>query len=283
MKLIFKALCLSAVLALASCSTPKQVPYVVDAEVIPTEILSQVPANPDPILQPGDLLNIEVTATNMQSVIAFNKGMYISPDGSIQTLATRGNSSSMGTTNGSEASTAYYLVDTNGDISFPIIGKIHVAGLTKPELADKIADDIFPKYVKERPAVEVRLMNFRVIVVGAVNSPGIKRSSSERMNFFEAIAQSGDLNIKGERETILLYRTNADGTREAHRLNIHDKSFLLSPYFNLQQNDIIYVVPNKSMANTSWTLSPAVSTTLTFVGGISSVIGLALTIVNLCK
>lgn len=280
MKLIFKALCLSVLLAFASCSTPKQVPYVVDAEVIPTELLSQVPANPDPVLQPGDLLNIEVTAINMESVITFNKGMYINSDGAINRL-----SQNSGNINGqgSEASTAYYLVDPNGDISFPIIGTIHVSGLTKAEVADKIAGEIYPKYVKDRPNVEVRLMNFRVVVVGAVGSPGIKRSTSERMNFFEAIALSGDLNIKGERETILLYRTNADGTREVHRLNIHDKNFLLSPYFNLQQNDIIYVVPNKSMANTSWTLSPAVSTTLTFVGGISSIIGLVLTIVNLCK
>lgn len=280
MKLILKALCLSVLLAFASCSSPKQVPYVVDAEVIPTELLSQVPANPDPVLQPGDLLNIEVTAINMESVIAFNKGMYINSDGAINRL-----SQNSGNINGqsSEASTAYYLVDPNGDISFPIIGTIHVSGLTKAEVADKIAGEIYPKYVKERPNVEVRLMNFRVVVVGAVGSPGIKRSTSERMNFFEAIALSGDLNIKGERETILLYRTNADGTREVHRLNIHDKNFLLSPYFNLQQNDIIYVVPNKSMANTSWTLNPAVSTTLTFVGGISSIIGLVLTIVNLCK
>lgn len=177
----------------------------------------------------------------------------------------------------------YYLVDSDGDIVFPIIGKIHVSGLTKPELADKLADAIYPKYTKERPNVEVRLMNFRVIIVGAVGSPGIKNSTSERMNFFEAIALAGDLNIKGERENILLYRTNADGTREVHRLDIHDKNFLLSPYFNLQQNDIIYVVPNKSMANTAWQLSPAVTTTFTLVGGISSIISLVLTIVNLTK
>ncbi len=92
---------------------------------------------------------------------------------------------------------------------------------------------------------------------------------------------AGDLNIKGERETILLYRTNADGTRELHRLDIHDKNFLLSPYFNLQQNDIIYVVPNKSMASGAWTLSPAVTTVFTLVGGVSSIIALVVTLINL--
>ena len=76
------------------------------------------------------------------------------------------------------------------------------------------------------------------------------------MNFFEAIALAGDLNIKGDRENILLFRTNADGSREVHKLNIHDRDFLLSPYFNLQQNDIIYVTPNSSMASTAWAMNP---------------------------
>lgn len=279
MKVFVKAVCLSALLALASCSAPKKVPYVVDAEVIPAEVLSQVPAVPDAVLQPGDLLNIEVSATNLQAVAPFNKGMYVGPDGNIMRMQTTNASSGAS----QEASTMYYLVDSDGDIVFPIIGKVHVAGLTKSELADRLADAIYPKYTKERPNVEVRLMNFRVIIVGAVGSPGIKNSTSERMNFFEAIAMAGDLNIKGERENILLYRTNADGTREVHRLDIHDKNFLLSPYFNLQQNDIIYVVPNKSMANNAWQLNPAVTTTFTLVGGISSIISLVLTIINLTE
>lgn len=276
MKVFVKAVCLSALLALASCSAPKKVPYVVDAEVIPAEVLSQVPAVPDAVLQPGDLLNIEVTATNIQAVVPFNKGMYVGPDGNVIRMQTSQGGSM-------EASTSFYLVDSDGDIVFPIVGKIHVAGLSKPELADKIADLIYPKYIKERPNVEVRLMNFRVVIVGAVGSPGIHNSTSERMNFFEAIAMAGDLNIKGERENILLYRTNPDGTREVHRLDIHDKNFLLSPYFNLQQNDIIYVVPNKSMASGAWQLSPAVTTTFTLIGGISSIISLVLTIINLTE
>lgn len=280
MNIITKVACLSALLALAACSSPKQVPYVVDAEAIPSEVLSQVPANPDAVLQPGDLLNISVTATNMQAVAMFNRGVYVTPDGGIQRMQTTSNS---GGGNGTESSTEYYLIDTNGNISFPIIGDVHAAGLTKGQLAEEIASRIYPKYTKDRPNVEVRLMNFRVVVLGAVNSPGIKESKSERMNFFEAIAQAGDLNIKGERETILLYRTNSDGTREAHRLDIHDKNFLLSPYFNLQQNDIIYVVPNKSLANTSWALNPAITTTFTIVGGLSSIAGLVISIVNLSK
>lgn len=277
MKVLAKALCLTALVALASCSSPKKVPYIVDAETIPVEILSQVPATPDAVLQPADLLNIEVTATNPVSVASFNKGSYVTPDGQIQRMQ----NSTSNSGGGMETSTQYYLIDTKGDIVFPIIGTIHAAGLTKSELAEKIADEIYPKYTKEKPNVEVRLMNFSVTIIGAVGSSGVYKSTSERLNFFEALAMAGDLNIKGQRENILLYRTNPDGTREIHRLNIHDKNFLLSPYFNLQQNDIIYVEPNKSMANNSWQLNPAITTTFTLVGGISSIIGLVLTIINL--
>ena len=277
MKLIAHVAGAIALLLLSGCSTPKKVPYVVEAETIPAEILSQIPAVPDPVLQPGDLLNIEVSASDLISVAAFNKGMYVTPEGNVTRMQHTSGSSGSNT----DSSTDYYLIDNKGDIVFPIIGTIHAGGLTKTELADKVADAIYPKYTRERPNVDVRLMNFRVVVVGAIGSPGVIRSNSERMNFFEAIAMAGDLDLKGERDTILLYRTNADGTRELHRLNIHDKNFLLSPYFNLQQNDIIYVVPNKSMASGAWTLSPAFTTTLTIVGGVSSIIALVVTLINL--
>lgn len=103
------------------------------------------------------------------------------------------------------------------------------------------------------------------------------------MTFIEAITMAGDLDIKGQRENILLYRLNPDGTREVHRLNIHDKDFVLSPYYYLQQNDYIYVEPNRSMKNSAWQLSPAVGATLTIVGGISSVTALVFSILNFTK
>lgn len=277
MKLIIKAACLSLILLASACSSPKKVPYVVEAEGIPVELLSQIPANTDPVLQSGDLLNIDVTASDMASVAVFNRGMTVSPDGNVSRMQQRNQGGAV------ETSTDYYLINTDGDIAMPLIGTIHAAGLTKEQLAEKISSAIYPKYVKEKPLVDVRLMNFRVTILGAVRSPGVIKSDSERLNFFEAIARAGDLDIQGERETILLYRTNPDGTREVHRLDIHDRNFLLSPYFNLQQNDIIYVEPNKSMANRSWQLSPAVTTTLTVVGGVASVTSLVLTIINFSK
>ncbi len=265
---------------LTSCSAPKKVPYLVDAQTIPAEDLSQLQTTADPVLSQGDLLNIEVTATDMQAVVPFNKGMYVMDNGMISRV---NNYNSNSFSNNLEVSTEYYLINQDGTITFPIIGVIEAAGKTKLQLAQEICDQIYPKYIKERPKVEVRLMNFRVTVTGAVKNPGVYKSYNERMNFFEAVALAGDLDIKGDRENILLYRVSPDGTREVHKLNIHDKNFLLSPYFNLQQNDVIYVAPNKSMAATAWQLAPGVSATLTFVGSISSLASLVIGILNLTK
>lgn len=279
MKFIYKSVCFALILAAASCNTSKKVPYTVDAEMIPVEKLSELNTVTDPILAPGDLLNIDVTASDMAAVAPFNKGMYVGDNGQIQRISATHSGS--GAT--SAASTEYYLVNSQGIINFPGIGDIEVSGMTKEQLADKIADYIYPKYVKERPKVDVRLMNFRVVVTGAVGSPGVVKSENERLNLLEAIAMSGDLDIKGDRENILLYRTNPDGTREVHRLNINDRNILMSPYFNLQQNDIIYVVPNKSMQKNAWQMNPYVSAVFTYVGGLASILSLAVGIMNLVK
>lgn len=280
MKHFVKLLPIIAAMIISSCSTAHlKVPYMVDAETLPTEVLSQIQTTTDPIIGPNDLLNIDVTGTDMVAVSFFNKGKYVTAEGTISN-STSGNS--MGSGN-YDKSTQYYLVDKNGDIDFPIIGKLHVGGMTKSEISAIVQDAIYPKYVKEKPSVDVRLMNFRVTVLGAVKAPGVVESKTERLNFLEAIAEAGDLDIKGERENIMLIRTSPDGQREIHRLNLNDKNILLSPYFNLQQNDIIYVQPNESAAQSAWQLNPAVGATITIVGGISSIASLIIGIANLAK
>jgi polysaccharide export outer membrane protein len=279
MNLSAKVFGLAMITLLASCANTKKVPYLVDAETIPNEVLAATEVVKEPTIMPGDLLNIDVTAVDMSSVVPFNKGMFINETGNIQSFGKSSNSLSQNY----EVSTEYYLVNPDGEIDFPVIGKIHVSDLTKEQVAQTIYNEIYPKYIKERPTISVRLMNFRVSVMGAVKNPGMYVSKNERLNFLEAIALAGDLDIKGERENILLYRTNADGTREVHRLNINDKNFLLSPYFNLQQNDLIYVVPNKSLANTAWQLNPSISATITIIGGLSSIASLVIGIINLAK
>ncbi len=277
---LFKIACVTFLACLASCSSQKKVPYVLDAENLPSEVLGQIATVNDPVLAPGDLLNISVISQDMASAAPFNKGMYINNNGDVSRLA--GGFTSM-TNNNYEILTEYYLINSDGKITFPILGNIQAGGLTKKQLAEEIVNAIYPKYIKDRPSVEVRLMNFRVFVTGAVRNPGMVRSGNERMNFFEAVTLAGDLDIRGDRENILIIRVNPDGSREVHKVNIHDRNFLTSPYFNLQQNDIIYVQPNKSLAQSAWTLNPAVAAVLTYVGGLSSLGSLIIGIVNLSK
>ena len=270
--------CAILTMTLSSCTSTKKVTYLKNVDEIPLEVLSNAQTTAEPVLTVGDLLNINVSGANMNAMAPFNKGKYIDGEGNINSI------SSSSTSSGNyETSTDYYLVDNNGCIKFPIIGDVKVAGMTKSEVAEEISDAIYPKYVTEKPTVDIRLMNFRVVVGGAVKSPGVYQSKNERMTFIEAITMAGDLDIKGQRENILLYRLNPDGTREVHRLNIHDKDFVLSPYYYLQQNDYIYVEPNRSMKNSAWQLSPAVGATLTIVGGISSVTALVFSILNFTK
>lgn len=266
---------------LCGCSSTKKVPYFVGAETIPEDVLNANLSNADPVLTVGDLLNIEVTGVNMAAMAPFNKGKYIDNEGKIGNISRM--STNYGTVNGLEVSTEYYLVNSDGCIDFPIVGKIPVAGHTKAQVAQEICDAIYPKYVTEKPSVDIRLMNFRVTVAGAVKNPGMYQSKNERMTFLEAISMAGDLDIKGDRENILLFRTNPDGTREVHNLDIHDKDFLLSPYYTLQQNDYIYVTPNSSMRQNAWQMNPAVTATISIVGGMSSLASLIIGIINLSK
>lgn len=278
MKLLYKTFVYAVAISLMGCSASKKVPYTVDADMIPVEKLSELNTVTDPVISPGDLLNIDVTATDMAAVAPFNKGLYVTEDGKIEKIQT-----SYIQSQNYDVSTEYYLVNAEGQIDFPGIGVIDVAGLTKQQLSDKITNYIYPRFIKERPKVDVRLMNFKVVITGAVKTPGVFTSKNERLNLMEALAMAGDLDIKGDRENILLYRTNADGTREVHRLDINDRNILLSPYFTLQQNDIIYVTPNKSMQRNAWQINPYITATFTYVGGLASITSLVVGILNLAK
>lgn len=272
------AACVCAIL-LTGCSAPKKVPYLVDAETIPRESLAAVSTVKDPIFVQGDLLNICIYASDPTAVAQFNKGQYLTPEGAISKTSNNTNTAGTNTT----SLTDYYLVDADGNIDYPVIGRIHIAGKTKEQLTREIKDAIYPRYIKIEPTIDIRLMNFRVTILGQVKSPGVYQSDNERMNILEALAKAGDLDIRGDRENVLLYRTNADGTREVHRLNLHDKSLLLSPYFNLQQNDFIYITPNRSAAASAWQMHQGWTTAISVVSGLASIAALVIGIINLNK
>lgn len=252
-------------IVLTACGTSKDVPYMTNADQIPQEVLAKAWHNADPILMPGDLLYINVSGTNPEAVKPFNKTEYITTTGS-------------STLNNQENSMFYYLVDNNGNIDFPLLGKLHVSGMTKNATENYIASQIYPRYLTEKPGVEVRLQNFSVYVTGEVKSPGEIKAPNGRINLLEALAKAGDLTIQGRRDNVLILHTNADGSRTIKRANLNDAQFILQPEFNLQQNDIIYVEPNSSRARSSWSIPPALTLTMSSIGTLISIVTLVVTL-----
>ena len=168
----------------------------------------------------------------------------------------------------------FYLVDQNGDIEFPVVGRIHVGGKDKNEVERMIQEALYPKYLNELPQVSVWIQNFSISVLGDVTKPGTFKIDNERVSILDAIALAGDLAITGRRDNVLLVRHNADGSKKVVRFNLNDKDLISSPYFYLQQNDVVYVQPNKSKANSAVVVPP--TTSLVF-----SVTSILLTVANL--
>ena len=135
-----------------------------------------------------------------------------------------------------------------------------------------IASLIYPRYLNERPNIECRIQNFRVFCLGEFNAPGIIQASNGRLNLIEAIAMCHDLTLQGQRDNIMLIRTDPSGERTVKRININDASFISSPEFELQQNDILYVEPNKYKKRSIWSLPPLYNAGVSIFGTLVSVI-----------
>ncbi|MCS4227944.1 polysaccharide biosynthesis/export family protein [Sphingobacterium sp. BIGb0165] len=141
-----------------------------------------------------------------------------------------------------------YTVDDNGDVILPMLGKVHVAGLTRVQAIEKIRNEL-GQYIKD-PGVNINFNNFRVSVLGEVARPGSFIMPTERVTVLEALGMAGDLTIRGVRENVMLIR-EVDGQKTTHRLDLTQQNTLNSPYYYLAQNDVIYVEPNKSQINNS--------------------------------
>ena len=268
MKLNYLLFSLLAMAFMASCNTAKDIPYMVDAEQIPQEVLKAAATAADPVVMPGDMLQINVTTTqNIEAVRPFNKIDVVN------SISSKNNNNT-----GGDNPMYFYLVDNNGDIDFPMLGKIHVAGKTQSAIQEEIASMIHPRYITEKPNVELRFQNFHVYTLGEVKSPGMIKAVNGRLNLLEALALSGDLTIQGRRDNVMIVRTNADGSRSVQRVNLGDKNLIVSPNFNLQQNDIIYVEPNASRARSSWQIPPALTLTMSSVGTLISIATLIVTL-----
>jgi polysaccharide export outer membrane protein len=227
-----------------SCVSKKDMVYFQNEETIQNEVLR----NYAPKIQMDDIISIFVSAQDTEAAAPFNLfqgGSQINANKPIT-----------------------YLVDTQGEISFPIVGQLKVAGLTTNELRTYLKGKL-EGYLKN-PVVTIRLENFRVSVLGEVKNPGAFNVVSERISIPEAIALAGDLTIQGKRKNVLLIR-NINGAIEKIRLDLTNESLFASPYYYLAQNDILYIEPNKAKVN-----SAAIGTTSSLISIATAVLSLVL-------
>ena len=191
----------------------------------------------DAKIMPKDLLTIVVSCTSPELAAPFNL-----------TIASPSNLSIQYTT--TQPVLQQYLVDNEGKISFPVLGALTVGGLTKKQAEQLIVDKLKP-YMKENPIVTVRMVNYKISVIGEVARPGTFTISNEKVNLLEALAMAGDMTVYGLRDNVKLIREDANGKQQIVTLDLNNAETILSPYYWLQQNDIVYVTPNKAKARNS--------------------------------
>ncbi len=251
-------------LFLVSCGSYKNVPYFQNSDEVD---FSKSQFLYDARIMPKDILTITVNTINPDAASPFNL-----------TVPTTFNNQTRSTY--SQALLQNYLVDNDGCIDYPILGKLQVGGLTKSACEQMIHDKIVP-YLNERenPVVTVRMSNYKISVLGEVARPGMFNVSNEKINILEALAQAGDLTIYGVRDRVKLIREDARGKKEMHTLNLNDANLINSPYYYLQQNDIVVVEPNKVKSQNS---SVGSMTTLMF-SATSILISLTSLLYNILK
>lgn len=214
------------IILLTSCGSPKNVLYLQDAGLYYREDMTQ---KVEVTIQPDDVLSIVVSSRNPELAQPFN--------------LSRNTSSLSGTSSGLFG----YTVDIDGNIDFPVLGKIYATGLTRVGLQELIKSKLKEEdYIKD-PIVNVQFQNFKISVLGEVSSPGVKSSTSDRLTIFEAISLAGDLKIQARRDRVAVIREK-DGVRTILYNDLRSTEIFDSPCYYLQQNDIIYVEPNKTAA-----------------------------------
>lgn len=251
-------------LAVASCTSYKNVPYLQDPETV-NNYGKEIPLY-DAKIMPKDLLSITVNTSDPAAAAPFNLTM--------QTAANAGINQSIT----SQPTLQQYLVNNQGEIDFPVIGRIKVGGMTKNETEDMIREKLMP-YLKETPIVTVRLSNYKISVLGEVARPGSFTVTNEKVNVLEALAMAGDMTVYGLRDNVKLIREDANGKREIIEMDLTKSNLVLSPYFYLKQNDILYVTPNKTKARNS----DIGNTTTMAISATSILISLASLLVTIFK
>lgn len=225
-------------LTMASCGSPRNIPYMLNAEKIPLYEMEQYATIYEAKIMAKDVLTISVNTTVPEAGAPFNLGSNAGSTvpGQVTT-----------TVQGAKLQT--YIVDKEGYIDYPIVGRINLLGLTRIQAQEKIRNAIHPAYITEVPIVNVRFENYKVSVLGEVNRPGQYTVNNEQCTILDALAMAGDLTIYGKRENVMLIREDNAGRKQVTRINLQDPRLVLDPgIYYLQQNDVLYIEPNTKRA-----------------------------------
>ncbi len=222
---------LVSLFAFSSCVNMKKVRYF---DQIQEGVTNSASINLEPVIQKSDILSITVTSPNPEATAMFNAPNMVFSTAT-NTMAATGNI----------APSYGYLVNQDGFIEFPSLGKIQAAGLTKQKLKEDITAQLLEKELLVEPIVTVRYLNYRVTVIGEVSRPTVVTVPNERITLLEAIGMAGDLTIFARRDNVLLIREEK-GTKIVKRIDLNSPDIITSPYFYLKSNDVIYVEPNSA-------------------------------------
>ncbi len=241
------ALCVTGIFS--SCVNPKELVYVQGIEATPAHEVQQ---NYEVTIQKDDMLSVTVSSKQPELVEPFSQRALGSNSGGSQLQG--------------------YLVDSKGDIVLPIIGKMKAAGKTCTQLGNEIAAALRSNDYITDASVNVQITNFKFTLLGEVGS-GVQSITGQRVTILEAVAMAGDLSLDGKRDITLI--REKDGKREIVKLDLRDKDIINSPYYYLQQNDLIYVTPSDRKINTTSETMQVMGYTMTFIGFVTTIIALS--------
>ncbi len=234
MKSINFILVLLTAAMLSSCAAPKMAYF----QNVPTGTAEQVVNTSDIRVRPEDKISILVNSKDPLLMELFNL-----PIVSRQIGTSSGSSNSQGISG--------YTVNNDGNIDFPVLGEVHVAGMTREEIASHIKDELISRNLVKDPVVTVEFMNLTVSVLGEVAKPGRFSIDKDRLSLLDAIGMAGDLTVYGKRDNVLVQREE-NGKKVLYRVNLNSGYDLYSsPVYYLQQNDIVFVEPNSTKARQS--------------------------------
>lgn len=212
-----------------------------------------------PTIRPDDILTITVSALDQDAARPFN----------LPTVAFGTNGIQLG-----QQRQETYLVDTNGNIDFPVLGTLKLGGLNRVQ-ATNLIKDLLNEYIKN-PIVNLRTINFKVTVLGEVRNPGVYTIQNDRITVLEALGLAGDLTIQASRENVLIVREE-NNKKSNYRINLTNEDVFNSPVYYLAQNDVIYVEPNSSRIKSS-TIGPNTNATFNLISTLATVTALIVTI-----